>query len=168
MRPTRFVASYQNATIDRVGTRQEVAEAWHDGCRLVTLVGPRGIGKTRLAVDILERHPDPPSRVHLLDEVEDVAGANDDLWPSCSSVRAITTALQNAGHSMAYPADAGICYEDAGHSLTFAGSPTTAANFARTPQGWLALGGAPKGIAAAQRDAFNRRRTFLRTVSRAQ
>lgn len=97
-----------------------------------------------------------------------LAGAGDDLWPSCGSVRAIVTTLQNAGHSKAYPADMGQCYDDAGHSLTFAGSPTTGANFSQTPQGWLALGGTARGIAAAQRDAFNRRRAFLRVVSRVQ
>ena len=79
--PARLPA-HPNATVGRAGDIDAVADLLHrEEVRLVTLVGPGGVGKTRLAIEIAraigERFPDGPGFVALVgtDEVEHVQAA---------------------------------------------------------------------------------------------
>jgi hypothetical protein len=70
--------------------------------------------------------------------------------------------LTTSGHASKL-ADAYNCYPDAGHNLEFLGFPTIELLKIQHPitKEWLALGGTPKGIAKAQRDAETKARAFL-------
>lgn len=93
-----------------------------------------------------------------------LAGASDDLWPSCDLAKVATDRLAASGHDAAF-GDALVCYPDAGHNVdSFTVSvPTTSAMHTQQPVDgrYLALGGTPAGIAHAARDADGRIRAFL-------
>jgi len=89
-------------------------------------------------------------------------GAADQLWPSCALQQITMDRLTSSGHAAKF-ADAATCYPDAGHNLEFLGFPTIQLLKIQHPitKELLALGGTPKGIAKAQRDAENKVRAFL-------
>jgi dienelactone hydrolase len=93
-----------------------------------------------------------------------IAGAADDLWPSCDLANYAMGRLTSSGHASQH-GDVLVCYPDAGHNIDAftVGVPTTAAMHTSTAVSgmFLALGGTPQGIAHATRDADNRVRTFL-------
>ncbi|HEX7665815.1 MAG TPA: acyl-CoA thioesterase/bile acid-CoA:amino acid N-acyltransferase family protein [Polyangiaceae bacterium] len=93
-----------------------------------------------------------------------VAGASDELWPSCDLAKIASDRLDAAGHTIKY-GDVSVCYPDAGHNIDAfsVGVPTTTAMHAsQKVDGFLfALGGTPKGISAAARDADVKTRAFF-------
>ncbi|HEX4516579.1 MAG TPA: acyl-CoA thioesterase/bile acid-CoA:amino acid N-acyltransferase family protein [Polyangiaceae bacterium] len=93
-----------------------------------------------------------------------IAGAADDLWPSCDLATYAMDRLSTSGHATKY-GDTLVCYPDAGHNIDAftVGTPTTTAMHTSTPVdgAFLALGGTPEGIAHATRDADNKLRLFL-------
>lgn len=90
-----------------------------------------------------------------------LAAGDDQMWPSCRLAELAMNRLGATGHAAKF-ADDFVCYPDAGHYLSAPGLPTTDPSLIRSDrQIWIALGGTPAGIAHAQRDAFERRRTFL-------
>jgi dienelactone hydrolase len=93
-----------------------------------------------------------------------IAGAADDLWPSCDLAKYAMDRLNASGHATKY-GDALVCYPDAGHNIDAftVGVPTTTAMHTAAPVDgtFLALGGTAQGIAHATRDADNRVRAFL-------
>ena len=93
-----------------------------------------------------------------------IAGAADDLWPSCDLAKYAMDRLSSSGHATKY-GDALVCYPDAGHNIDAftVGVPTTTAMHTATQVdgAYLALGGTPEGIAHATRDADGRVRAFL-------
>jgi dienelactone hydrolase len=93
-----------------------------------------------------------------------IAGAADDLWPSCDLAKYAMDRLASSGHATKY-GDTLVCYPDAGHNIDAftVGIPTTTAMHTSTLVDgvYLALGGTPEGIAHATRDADNKVRVFL-------
>ncbi|MDB5214637.1 MAG: Cytosolic acyl coenzyme thioester hydrolase, inducible [Myxococcaceae bacterium] len=92
-----------------------------------------------------------------------LAGGDDQLWPSCDLAKIAMDRLVANGHDKRF-ADESVCYPDSGHfSAGTPGIPTTGATAVVHPLTGelLALGGTPKGIAKAQRDAFGRIDKFL-------
>jgi dienelactone hydrolase len=93
-----------------------------------------------------------------------IAGAADDLWPSCDLAKYAMDRLTSNGHATKY-GDVLECYPDAGHNIDAltVGVPTTTAMHTATPVSgaYLALGGTPAGIAHATRDADDKVRVFL-------
>src|SRR5262245_2198372 len=59
---------HANRFVGREGVLSEVAEAFGRG-RLVELIGPPGVGKTRLALELAKRTP-PPSALRFCDLTE--------------------------------------------------------------------------------------------------
>lgn len=95
-----------------------------------------------------------------------LAGEDDALWPSCEFTKRVMARLTSAGH-VAMHGDEAKCYPDAGHAVSFVGSPTTDAMWAEIgDSGWFALGGTAKGIHAAKRDADTKRHVFLEKVTK--
>lgn len=92
-----------------------------------------------------------------------LAGADDQLWPSCELAQLAMDRLVAKGHTKQYE-DSLVCYEDSGHATGgIPGMPTsffTTSVFPGTTEVML-LGGTPRGIARAQRDAFERKVAFL-------
>jgi len=91
-----------------------------------------------------------------------LAGADDQLWPSCRLAKIAMDRLTASKHADEH-ADHLECYPDAGHGIGAPGLPTTHAAVVEHPitHEWLALGGTPAGIAHAARDAFDQKRAFL-------
>ena len=92
-----------------------------------------------------------------------MGGGDDQLWPSCDLAKISMDRLVANGHDKRF-ADDSVCYPDSGHFSTgIPGVPTTGATAVVHPLTGelLALGGTPKGIARAQRDAFGRVDKFL-------
>jgi acetyl esterase/lipase len=89
-----------------------------------------------------------------------IAGADDQLWPSCALSEVSMDVLSSTGHADAV-GDELLCYESAGHWIGLPGSSTM--NSQRYFDGgyWIELGGTPAGAAAAQRDSNTRMRAFL-------
>ncbi|MEO8800931.1 MAG: acyl-CoA thioester hydrolase/BAAT C-terminal domain-containing protein [Polyangiaceae bacterium] len=93
-----------------------------------------------------------------------IGGASDELWPSCDLAKIASDRLTANGHTAKY-GDVSVCYPDAGHNIdmfSLAAPTATAMHASQKVDGLLfALGGTPKGIAAAARDADNRMRAFF-------
>jgi dienelactone hydrolase len=92
-----------------------------------------------------------------------LAGQDDQLWPSCDLAKIAMDRLVKDGHDKRF-ADESICYPASGHGSTgIPGVPTILSTAIVHPLSGelLALGGTPKGIARAQRDAFGRIDRFL-------
>lgn len=87
-------------------------------------------------------------------------GHDDALWPSCPFIDAATTALESSGHKSAH-GDESVCFAEAGHAITFLGSPTTLSMWSPNPSLPLALGGTAAGNAHAARERDARVRMFL-------
>lgn len=94
-----------------------------------------------------------------------LAGAADDLWPSCDFAKRAMDQLAASGHAKTY-GDEARCFEDAGHAISFGGGPTTGSMWARIDGDTFSLGGTAKGNARAQREGDSMRRAFLTRQSR--
>lgn len=97
-----------------------------------------------------------------------LAGADDQLWPSCRLAEIAMARLRASGHQTTH-GDEAICFGDAGHAFGFPGVSTLDA--ATSPDPWggstlLALGGTPRGTAAASRAADDKVRALLERVFR--
>ncbi|MCA9595105.1 MAG: acyl-CoA thioesterase/BAAT N-terminal domain-containing protein [Myxococcales bacterium] len=91
-----------------------------------------------------------------------IAGADDQLWPSCQLAQIAWDRLEKSGHVDKY-GDELVCAPDAGHFSPVVGSPTVGLHRAYHPitKQWLALGGTPAGTAHAKRNADTKIRALL-------
>ena len=91
-----------------------------------------------------------------------LAGADDQIWPSCTLSQIASDRLASSGHSAKYH-DSYVCYPDTGHNVEQPGSPTSNATeaYVAIDGGWLLFGGTPAGIAHTARDSDTRIRKFL-------
>lgn len=89
-----------------------------------------------------------------------IGGADDQVWPSCALAEYAMARLDE--HKKTHE-DELLCIPDAGHLIGIPGSPTTGSYRAyHSLMGrWLALGGTPKSIAKANREADTKIRAFL-------
>ncbi len=88
-----------------------------------------------------------------------IAGADDQIWPSCALGRISYDRLVAAGRT----GDAFHCYENAGHWMGIPMMSTRGYDAYYDPayEGWLAVGGTIAGIGRAQRDSTDREIEFL-------
>ena len=91
-----------------------------------------------------------------------IAGADDQVWPSCALAEVSMQVLTETGHAEAH-GDELHCYESAGHWIGLPGSSTMDSQrfFDAASDYWVEIGGTPAGVAAAQRDSNTRLRAFL-------
>lgn len=83
-------------------------------------------------------------------------------WVPPTNAKIAMDRLTMSGHASKF-ADHMECYDGAAHGIGAPGFPTTISQDIQHPvtKQWLALGGNPKGIAHAARDAFEKKKAFL-------
>jgi dienelactone hydrolase len=91
-----------------------------------------------------------------------LAGADDQLWASCTLAAVAFDRLKSTGHQATH-ADDFQCYPETGHSLLAPGIPTTGLDqyYLAEYKIWMAMGGKPAGAARAARESDTRIRRFL-------
>jgi len=94
-----------------------------------------------------------------------LAGADDQLWPACELGELAMKRLEDSGHAAA-KGDELVCFPDAGHNVGRPGSPSIGSHRVLHPitQQWLALGGTPRGVAHARRQADDKIRALLESA----
>ena len=92
-------------------------------------------------------------------------GSDDSMWPACDFIDRARAKLEASGH-LATHQDEGICFPDAGHSVTSIGLPTTDSMWAMLGSDLYALGGTAAANAHAGRARDAKVRAFLERVTK--